>query len=140
MLGPRRVKVEGWCLARGERAPHLVIRVVDQDHRLLGRHEQIDFSARPDLAAEFGSSHGGGSWSVELELEQPLRGSEILHIVVDGWPVHVSLLDAADRRVRTERRIHELEVGQRILKDELERKGGLPLRFARAVLRRLGSG
>ena len=135
----RRVKVEGWCLACAERAPRLLVEIVDESCRVLDRHDQSEFSERPDLLREFGSTHRGGSWSVDLESERPLRGTEILRLVVDDLPVHVSLLDAADRRVRTERRIHELEVGQRILKDELERKGGLPLRLARAVLRRLKS-
>lgn len=138
LLGPCRVRIEGWCLTRAERPPRLVVEVIGEEGQL--DHFELErFEHRADLRAEFGPEHRGGSWSVELNSHRPLRGLEILRVLVDDWPIHVSLLDAADRRVRSERRIHELEVGQRILKDELERKGGLPLRLARAVLRRLGS-
>lgn len=139
LLDSQRVKVEGWALARSERDPVLRIELVDTEQRTMVREEMSAYDAREDLRAEFGADLRGGAWSIELDAGRPLRGLEILRICVEGWPIHTSLLDAADRRVRTERRIQELEVGQRILKDELERKGGLPLRFARALLRRLSS-
>lgn len=165
LLGPHRVKVEGWCLAApvvGQAGPELAPQKDAQIDAQLGAQigTQLGDSVRveilrangellascspqlkqrQDLEQEFGDRFTGGGWSVTLEVDEPLSGVEFLRVMVGDWPVHLSLLDAADRRVRVERQIHELEVGLRIVKTDLERKGGLPLRFARAIARRLAA-
>ncbi len=150
LVSPKSVRVEGWCLGPESGCEHgagavdtgqlsVEIAIVAASGERLSTLVPGDLRWRDDLGLAYGDSRQGGSWSVLHELAEPVRGTEILAVIANGWPVHFSFLDGADSRVRTERKLHELQAGQRILKDELERRGGLPLRLARSVLRRLAA-
>ncbi len=143
LIGPNRINLAGWCLADathepvGGDGPGVVVEVLAADGTVIGSASADHLAAREDLVAEYGEGFVGGSWWLEIETAEPLAGTEFLCVLADDWPVHFSLLDAADRKLRTQRELHELEVALRIREKELEMRGGIALRFARAAARRL---
>ena len=142
LVGPSRIKAAGWCVADAEKVdassgPAVVAEVLSAEGEVLGSASAPELAERDDLLADYGEGFVGGSWWLEIETAEALKGDEFFCVLADGWPVHYSLLDAADRKLRTQRQLHELEVSLRIREKELEMRGGVVLRLARAVARRL---
>ncbi len=151
LLDNRTVTVSGWGVAELDATkdiqpkttiealslPEIVSHPVSHTPLASAEVEHPTTISRTDLRSRYGEDYTGGDWAVTLELPEPFNGLEVLCLSIDGWPAHFSLLDKADQRLRTAMQIYDLEVEQRMLKAVLERKGGLPLRFARAALRRL---